>query len=184
TARIEKTLGWIMTATDLPELRDDQKRVNEMRAKRPDYSSMSNEEVLTWVRKTAPLFRELFHRHLYTTYASTVPVGLISGVCAEGLGDPTLAMRLVAGIGDVDSAAPSFAMWDLGQTAAATPAVAEESGQGTPGLRDRLRGKPEATGFLDGFVRFIDDSGSRGPNEWEARSPPWEPRREMPLAAA
>src|SRR5205823_3223828 len=152
-------------------------------AQRPDYSAMSNEEILAWMRKKAPLFRELFHRHLYTTYAASVPLGLISGICAEGLGDPTLAMRLVAGIGDVDSAAPSFAMWDLGGEAAATPAVAEEFEKGTAGLLERLQARPEAKGFLDGFSRFVADYGSRGPNEWEARSPTWETRPEMALAA-
>ena len=41
--------------------------------------------------------------------------GALSAIC-EGLGDPTLSIRLLAGI-EVDSAAPSHAMWELGRRA-------------------------------------------------------------------
>ena len=35
------------------------------------------------------------------------------GAVAEAIGDPTMPMRVLAGLGDVDSAAPSFALWEL-----------------------------------------------------------------------
>src|SRR5437870_5131167 len=75
TAKLEQTLGWAMTATDLPELRDDQKRVEDLRASRPDYSAMSNEQILERIRENGPLFRELFKRHLFISYLSSVPLG-------------------------------------------------------------------------------------------------------------
>jgi pyruvate,water dikinase len=37
--------------------------------------------------------------------------------------------------------------------------------------------------FADGFARFLFDCGSRGPNEWEARSPTWETRPALAIAA-
>src|SRR5207249_3851286 len=85
--------------------------------------------------------------------------------------------------GDVDSAAPSFAMWELGREAVASPAVTAAFDRGVDGLVERLRADPEAKSFIEHFDRFIADYGSRGPNEWEARSPTWETKPEMALAA-
>ena len=84
---------------------------------------------------------------------------MISAV-ATAVGRPDLIMPILAGIGDVDSAAPSHAMWTLSRL---EPAESDE--------------------FADGFARFLFDFGSRGPNEWEARSPTWETRPALALAA-
>jgi pyruvate,water dikinase len=74
-------------------------------------------------------------------------------------------------------------MWDLGRIAADTPAVALELERGVDGSLERLGPVPEARPFLDGLSRFLSDFGSRGPNEWESRSPTWETKPEMALAA-
>jgi rifampicin phosphotransferase len=169
---VQQTLGWIFTATDLPELHDEQREVAELRANRPDPGSMSNEEILAEVRSHLPTFRRLFASHLFTSLAATVPAGVIAQVCAE-LGDPGLAMRLLAGIGDVDSAAPSWAMWDLGRMAAESPELTAEFDTGVAGLLDRLRANGTGGDFLTAFDRFLYEFGSRGANEWEMRSPTW-----------
>ena len=105
-----------------------------------------------------PIHRKLFAHHLFTTYMATVPVGVISAV-ATAVGRPDLIMPIIAGIGDVDSAAPSHAMWALSRL---DPASAE---------------------FANGFDEFVHEFGSRGPNEWESRSPTWETRPALALAA-
>jgi len=95
-------------------------------------------------------------------------------------------MTLVAGIGDVDSAAPSLALWDMGRQVAASPALTAAFVEGVPGLLDRLgaapagAGAPELLAALDGF---LDRFGSRGPNEWELRSDTWGTKPELALAA-
>jgi pyruvate,water dikinase len=110
-------------------------------------------------------------------------MGTIAGICQQALGDPSLAMRLISGIGDVDSAAPSFAMWDLGRRVSTTPAVQAEFDTGLDGLLDRLRQRPEADEFLKGFDTFVYDFGSRGPNEWEMRCPTWETNPELAMVS-
>jgi pyruvate,water dikinase len=90
-------------------------------------------------------------------------------------------MRLIAGVGDVDSAAPSFAMWELGRRAASTPGVRAEFDAGLDGLLDRLRDRVEAGEFVKEFDQFVYDFGSRGPNEWEMRCPTWETNPELAL---
>jgi pyruvate,water dikinase len=127
-------------------------------------------------------FRHLFGRHLFITYASTVPMGIIQGVCTE-LGDPTMPMRLVAGIGGVDSAAPSWSLWDLARQVEASPALTAQFDQGVEGLVDRLRKDPQGSKFCQAFDEFLDEFGSRGPNEWEFRAPTWGTRPELALGA-
>lgn len=158
TARIQQTMGWILTVEELPELVEDQQFVEDAVANRPDFPSMANEEILAWARSHMADFRRLFARHIFMSYCSTVPVGIIQQVCME-IGDPTAAMKLVAGIGGVDSAAPSWALWDL----------------------SRL--DPDSDKFRTGFEEFLERFGSRGPNEWEMRAPTWGTHPELAMAA-
>ena len=55
----------------------------------------------------------------------TVPVGVIQGT-AEAVGRPDLIMAIIAGVGQVDSAEPSYAMWALSRL---------KPGRGAPGNR-------------------------------------------------
>jgi pyruvate,water dikinase len=183
TERIQQTLGWIFTTQDLSELRGDQKRVQAIRESRPDLSSLTDEQLIERMRSFLPLFRELFAQHLFTSYCAITVVGTIAGICDQALGDPTLAMRLVAGVGDVDSAAPSFEMWRLGRMISDTRALADVFASGTSGALGRLRGVPAAAGFLERFGAFLHEFGSRGPNEWEMRCPTWETEPELALVA-
>ena len=61
------------------------------------------------------LFRHLFCSHILTTFQATVGPGLVAQICDGKLGDPTLPNKLLAGIGSVESAAPSFSLWRLGR---------------------------------------------------------------------
>lgn len=158
TAAINQTIGWILTTPDLPELLDDQREVDDYVARRPDLSSLSLEELLAHGRDSMSLFRRLFAQHIFITNASTVPVGMIQGIATQAMNDPTLPMRLCAGIGGVDSAAPSWALWEL----------------------SRLDDKEK---FEQAFAEFLETFGSRGPNEWEMSAPTWGTKPELALMA-
>lgn len=179
------TLQWILTTESLPELLDEQQAMEELRAARPDVSAMTDRELVdravdlieTW-------FRRLFAQHIFVTYAATVPTGIIAGV-TQAVGQPELALKLMAGLGGVDSAAPSWAMWDLGRMVAGSPALMALFDAGADGLLDRLRASDDddATKLVAAFDQFLYEFGSRGPNEWEMRSPTWETRPGLALAA-
>jgi phosphohistidine swiveling domain-containing protein len=119
-----------------------------------------------------------------------VPVGAL-GAVAAALGDPTMPMRLVAAIGDVDSALPSFALWDLSRIVAASPALgaAFDAGvdDGLPGRIAALAAgadpaaAAEAARFAAALDAFLERFGSRGPNEWDLRSDTWETRPVLAL---
>ena len=161
TEKLGETFGWVFAQTDVDgfdRLTKHRELTKKMRAERPDYTAMSDRELWDHMLSMMPLHRELFEEHLFMTTLSTVPVGTIQSV-ASAVGREDLILPLLAGMGDVDSAEPSYAMWDL----------------------SRLDRGSDA--FRDGFDTFLFEFGSRGPNEWEGRSPTWETDPALALAA-
>ncbi len=184
TARSGATLQWVLTTDELPELVEEQRFVDRLRNDRPDLGALEDAELVARTRDLMGThFRRQFAQHLFVTYAATVPVGIIQSASAA-LGDPSLAMCLVAALGGVDSAAPSWALWELGRTVAASPALTAAFERGPEGLLDRLRDLDgDGPELLAAFDRFLHDFGSRGPNEWEMRSPTWETDPALALTA-
>ncbi len=159
--KIGATFGWVLSQTslsDLEELTRDRNDTKALREQRPEVWKLSNEELWQRYLELVPVHRRLFAQHLFTTYMATVPVGIITAV-ATAVGRPDLIMPIIAGIGEVDSAEPSHAMWAL----------------------SRL--DPDSHEFGEGFESFLYEFGSRGPNEWEVRSPTWETKPSLALAA-
>jgi pyruvate,water dikinase len=161
TAKLEETIGWAFSLSsirDLDRLTKHRNLTIEMRRDRPALDELSDLELFERTQSFLPIHRELFEEHLFTSTLASVPVGVIQGV-AEAVGRPDLILPLLAGVGDVDSAEPSYAMWDL----------------------SRL--DPRSDEFAAGFEQFVFDYGSRGPNEWESRSPTWETDPNLALVA-
>ncbi len=185
TERIGATFGWVLTTDGLPQVAEFEKTVNRLRAERPDFSAMSDRELLDFTWHTLDEhFCDLFTEHIFISFLATVPIGIITKVC-EAVGQPTSTLKLLAGLGDVESAAPSMAMWDLGRKIAASASLQAMFDAGTDGLDTRLRASddPDAVDFCATFDLFQFAYGARGPNEWEVRSPTWETEPDLALAA-
>ncbi len=186
TEKIGQTFGWVLTTPDLPDVAADERTVNALRTNRPDLAAMSDRELVDYVwRLNNEHFAKLFAQHIYITFLATLPVGILTKVCAA-VGQPTSMLKLIAGVGDVESAAPSMAMWKLGRLAAASSTLTTLFEAGPTGLYARLeaaRDEPSVAAFLDGFGEFLYAYGARGPNEWETRSPTWETEPDLALAA-
>ncbi len=187
TEKIGGTFGWALSLSkieDLEELTEDRNDTKQLRADRPDYSTMSNEDIWKVYGAAAPAHRRYFSHHIFTTYMATVPVGIISAV-ATAVGRADLIMPIISGIGQVDSAEPSHAMWDLGRGAAASAEVTAAFDAGVHGMLDRLAGSeaPDVVAWLGQFEAFLAEFGSRGPNEWESRSNSWETHPALALSA-
>lgn len=183
TAAIGQTFQWVMTTDRLDMPIESAKVADEVRAKRPNFEAMSNQELWEYARSLyINYLRRFFSEHIYITFLSTVPVGALTQICAA-VGRPEDAMRLISGVGDVESAAPSMAMWRLGRMVAESPALSAEFDKGIEGLPARLKALPAASAFNKAFEQFLYDFGSRGPNEWEIRSNTWETKPELALAA-
>ncbi|NNE73500.1 MAG: hypothetical protein HKN26_07550 [Acidimicrobiales bacterium] len=156
SARIVRSAARTLTARSLPQLQEDKIAVRQLIAGAPT-AEASDERILGFLHGYALMFRELFRHHLLITTQATVSSGLVADLCADKLDDPGLALTLMGGIGEVESAGPAAAMWKLSRMGEA------EYDEALPG--------------------FLADFGSRGPNEWDLASPTWELRPELVHAA-
>ncbi|MFN3214956.1 MAG: PEP-utilizing enzyme [Acidimicrobiales bacterium] len=183
TDAILAQLGWVLSTSKWQEFDDSKAETIAMRANRPDLSAMSPAELVDYARATQPLLVRLFEEHTVTSSSSGIAPGILFAI-GQAIGDPSVPMRLIAGIGEVDSAEPSYALWDMSRAVAASEELTAAFDAGIAGLLDRLRdsGSADAQAFLDSWDDFSLRFGSRGPNEWEIIADTWETRPEIALA--
>ena len=149
TAKLGEWMGHVMMSEDIPELREDQRDANAARDSRPDLANLDEVALVRRLTSFTALYRRMFEHHLLMTAGTSIGPGAL-GAIAAALGDPGLVLTLITSIGDVDSAAPSNAMWKLSR-------LSKDSKE-----------------YREGFDAFIREFGSRGPNEWDIRSDTWE----------
>ncbi len=181
TLRLGKKVFQLLRTKELPALEEDKARVAAWAAGFPG-TEASDETLIAAITAFRPLFRDLFARHIEGTFSVALVSGLLLDLCVKVDRGHQL-VSLLGGIGDVESAAPSSAMWKLARSIEDQPAVKAAFDQGVSGLIGRLSGETSAADWLRQFQLFIDDFGSRGPNEWDLGSDPWELRPELALAA-
>jgi pyruvate,water dikinase len=181
--RLAASMAWAMTATSLPELDQEKALADQLRATRPDLTAVSEAGLIARARSIVPFLQQAMETGMVVSSLASIGPGALGAIC-EQLGDPTITIRLLAGI-EVDSAKPSFAMWDLSRLARASAEVNVAFEAGVDGLLDRLRasGSMEAQSFLTAFADFLHEFGSRGPGEWDIIAKAWEPYPRVALAA-
>lgn len=146
---IEATMATFMTATEPPaELAEDRAMILDVRADRPDLSTATDAELVARARAMTPVVRELFEPYYVYGTASAVGPGILGELCA-GI-DPSLPGRLISGLGDIDSAPPAQAIWDMS------------------------RMDPDSDEFAAALAAFQAEHGARGPGEWDPANPSWE----------
>ena len=178
-ANVAERVGWTLTTTTFPELEEERELADRVRAERPDLHTCSDEVLITLARRAAPLQRIMWGRgYVIASNQAAMGPGVISSLV--GAADPTLTVRLIGHAGDVDSALPSFALWDLSRAVRADDRLAAAFDKGEEGLLDRLRADhPE---FATRFDIFVREFGYRGPSEWDIGVHTWETMPELPLA--
>src|SRR5262245_472541 len=177
-------LAWATTDTEQAELQADREESLRIRAQRPDYSEMSDGALLGYMLSFRPLYRRMFHQHINQSIGASIGPGILGQVCAA-IGEPFWAMRLMAGLGGVDSAAPAYAMWEMSRTVRASATLTDLFDTGSTGLDARLRASSDADAkaFVEDFDRFLVEFGSRGANEWDLIARVWELEPDTALAA-
>ena len=182
-AKLGESMGWAMSASELPELDADRRMVRSLREHRPDLTTLTDSALLARARSMVPLLAQTFENAMRVSSLASLGPGALGAVC-EALGDPTLSIRLLAGI-EVDSGAPSHAMWTLGRVAAASNEVSAAFDAGPDQVLDILRASdsPDARSFLDRFDVFLFEHGARAQNEYDIYSTSWEVRPRIALAA-
>lgn len=182
-AKLAESMAWTMSTESIPELDADKEYAESLRTNRPDLASLTDSALLARAREMVPAIQRLFENAMRISSLSSLGPGALGALC-EAVGDPTASIRLLAGI-DVDSAAPSHAMWDLGRLAKASPELEAAFDGGPDAVLDTLRASDSehAETFLTRFDEFIASYGSRAQNEYDIMSASWEVRPRIALAA-
>ena len=181
SAKLGKTVFRLLGTTELPQLEDDKRMVRDYAASYPG-NDASDEALIQHMRDLIPLFEHLFSRHIENTFSVALVLGALSDLCVK-VGREADLVSLLGGIGDVESSAPSDGMWKLARMANESDAVGAAFDAGIDGLLDRLASVDGGADWLAAFDEFIAEFGSRGPNEWDIGSDPWELRPALALAA-
>ncbi|MCP3934744.1 MAG: phosphoenolpyruvate-utilizing protein [Actinomycetia bacterium] len=176
-------LGWVMGDMNQDELEADRVEAHALRDGRPDLSKLTDRQLLDRATSLKSVCRRMFDQHINQSGAAGIAPGVIASVC-EAIGRPEAAMHLMAGMGGVDSAAPSYAMWDMSRAVRSHPDVAAMFDEGFDGLSERFRncGQSAPIAFVSRVDDFVAEYGSRGPNEWDIHSPSWETDPDLVLA--
>ncbi|MCC7364940.1 MAG: phosphoenolpyruvate-utilizing protein [Dehalococcoidia bacterium] len=184
TEKMTEWLGWVMGTMEQDELNESREESRRVRASRPNLATATDRELLDRAISMRPLCRKMFDIHINQSGAAAIGPGTITAVCAA-IGKPEAAMRLIVGLGGVDSAAPSYAMWELSRKVRASAALMAMFDAGPAGLNARLRASdaPDAQAFVSAFDEFLAEFGSRGPNEWDLIAATWETTPDIALAA-
>jgi len=148
----------------------------------PGWLELDDHALSQKMRELNPMVMDMFGHHLQVTGKAGAALQVLSGACESNLGDSSIALELLSGLGDVSSAAPSTALWDLGRMVDGDTALTSLFDAGLRGLHDRLQASGDAASFNQAFERFQDDFGSRGPNEWDAAAETWGTDPALPLA--
>jgi phosphohistidine swiveling domain-containing protein len=160
--KLAATVLRLLNTKDLPALRADKVKVDRFASKYPaagaDGAAVSDEQLLDYCLSFPSFFQALFARHIENTFSDALVSGALTDLVTKA-GKADLLVSILGGIGDVESAAPAEAMWELSRLDRDDPAW------------DRA------------FASFIARFGSRGPNEWDLGSDPWDFRPEMAEAA-
>jgi pyruvate,water dikinase len=183
TERIMRSVQRVLSERDRPDVWEHKEVAARLRAERPDLSSLSDADLIARERQImqdpyAPVLRT----HLRMVYEGSVVTGALDQAVAE-MGDPSLAIRLMGGLGDIASAEPNQAMWDLSRMVTADAELTAEFERGVADLDARLRtGTSEAVkAFVAEFDKFLYDYGSRSTDEWSAAPKTWETHPSIPL---
>ena len=174
--------GWKMLHTKrINTLELDREIVTDWQRRLPQILTSTDEELVEAMREIMEPAMSLFTHHLDITGQAGGAVQLLSTICEERLGDRSLALTLLGGIGDVDSAAPSFALWELGRMVAHNDNLTEIFDSESTDLQSRLRHSSNAKEFVEAFDTFLTTFGSRGANEWETACETWGTNPELVL---
>ena len=177
-------MQFVLTASEWPELNEERKLADKERKERPNLGSLSDEELVKRLRDLQPLIENLSRNQMVSAGSSGIAPGMLAAV-GEAIGDPSIPVRLLSSLGEIDSAAPSFAIWDMSRLVRGSQIISEIFDSHSDSLLDELKksDSEEVARFLEAFNEFVYEYGSRGANEWESSSETWETDPSIALKA-
>ena len=176
--RLAARTGWTLTTSSFPELEEDTRIADRLRSQRPDFSEMSNTALVAYARSLPPYERMTWRGELIGGAQAAIGPAVIGSVLPPDSG--ISPFDLVGPAGDVVSAAPSYALWDLSRIVRHDSSLGELFDAGVEGMVPWL--KDHHPDFHQRMQAFLREFGYRGPSEWDLGADSWETRPELPLA--
>jgi pyruvate,water dikinase len=166
---------WVMESRNQIELDKGHADSLECRNGRPVFSDLSDLDLVRRATSLKPLCRALFEQHANQTLAATIGPWVVTEICVD-IGQPAHALRLLSGLGMIDSVSPTHALWDLSRLVHSSHSLTRFFEKGVDGLDRllRLSNQPETVALMAGVDAMMLEVGFRGPNEWDLSSPTWD----------
>ncbi len=174
---------WVMESRNQSELDAATSDSIAARDSRPDFSQLSDVELVERAWSLQPLCRRLFEQHANQTLAATIGPWVVTEICTE-IGQPAHALRVLSGLGLVDSVSPTHALWDLSRLVRSSGGLTKLFDDGMDGLDRvlRLSNQSDSIGLVAGMDALMLQVGYRGQNEWDLASPTWDEAPEIIVA--
>ncbi|WP_420452259.1 PEP-utilizing enzyme [Ilumatobacter sp.] len=183
SAKLAETMGWAMSTESFPAQDDSSRTSIQVVRDRPDLSAMSNTALVDRARHVAgALLEDAWTVYCQSALGSSLGPGAVQAISAA-IGRGPDAVKVMAAVGDIESADAPRAMWAMSRTVRESEHLSGEFDAGVDGLLDRLRGSDDAgaRSFLEAWDELIATHGHRGPNEWDLRPHSWTTQPSMPL---
>lgn len=183
TGMLSQWFQWVLKSRNQAELDAGHNDAVAAQRGRPDLSSMTDLDLVRRATRLQPLVQRLFEHHANQTLAATIGPSVVTEICSD-IGQPAHALRLLSGLGMVDSVSPVYALWDLSRLVRSSKGLTRMFDRGTEGLDRTLRRSDgsESIGLVAGIDALIMEVGYRGPNEWDLASPTWDVAPEIVVA--
>lgn len=181
TEKLGASMAWVMSTDGYPLQEQAAETARRVVAERPDLAGLTDAGLVERARAMAPIVDEVWIPYCVVCLAASLGPGAVQAVSAA-VGRPEDAVKAMAGLGNVESADSSFALWDLSRMVRASRELTAAFDAGVDGVVDRIDAtSADGRAFHDAWAAVLRVSGHRGPNEWDVRSHSWMTRPALAL---
>ncbi len=169
--------AWVLTTNKFEGADEDEAIANDLRWNRPNLRGLSNRALVARARSLMPYERLAWRSEQIGS--SNAALGPAVAGQMLGADKAHLLVTILGYAGEVESAAPTYALWSLSRTVKSDPAMSALFDAGVDKVAAQL---PTARGgFWSDFAAFIAEFGYRGPSEWDLGTESWESKPELAL---
>ena len=174
---LAETGAYLLSASAHPPIEEHKSLGNEIRASRPDLSELSDQELIARARSLQPHLISMFEQHVWASLGASNGPGILAALLGE-IDRSDDVVKLLSGIGDVDSADIGRELWKLSRMIRSSSELSKLFDQGvSENLLEQC-----SNDFSEAFAAFLYNHGSRGPNEWDIGAHTYETNPELALS--
>ena len=183
SAKLGETMAWVMSTTEFPAMAEGAALARRTVAERPELAKLSNGELVARGRAMAPLIDRVWTAYCQVCLGASLGPGAVQAICA-GIGRADDAMKVLAAVGDIESAEASFAMWDIARMIKRSAELMTLFDGPLDKLLERVAasGSDDARKFDAAWSSLLAEHGHRGPNEWDMRAHSWTTKPTLALS--